>query len=295
MSAPGNMLAKRASVIESLSDAQFHQIAALAHGEFGLSLPETKKALVYARLSKRLRALGLRNFGAYCALLQTPGSQEKTNLLSALTTNVTQFFREQHHFELLRKTVLPKMLPLARPGRPLRIWSAGCSSGQEPYSIAMTLQQMRPTITAQEVQICATDIDPKILSVAREGEYDLELTTAVPQDLRAICFENGSDKSLRVAPRTRALVSFDRLNLIEDWSFAEPFDIIFCRNVTIYFDNETKNRLWRRFTQHLRAGGALFIGHSERLGPDTAATYNTIGVTAFEKKDGAQSGQRGAT
>ncbi|MBE9638269.1 CheR family methyltransferase [Salipiger mangrovisoli] len=266
----------------AFTDADFEALARLARSEFGLSLAVSKKPLVYSRLARRLRARGLGSFRDYMALLDLESeSAERLELVSALTTNVTSFFREKHHFETLCEALIPE-LGLQRR---VRIWSAGCSSGQEPFSIAMTLLNFLPPGT-RDTRILATDIDPAILRKARQGRYAAEDCETVPADYRHRWLRPvaGEPEMVETGPDLRALISFAELNLICDWPFNGPFDAIFCRNVAIYFDQETQQRLWTRFSGMLRAGGFLFIGHSERLSGPALAEFTTAGVTTYRKR-----------
>ncbi|WP_353474485.1 protein-glutamate O-methyltransferase CheR [Salipiger sp. H15] len=266
----------------AFTDADFEALARLARAEFGLSLATSKKPLVYSRLARRLRARGLATFRDYMSLLDKEGEgAERLELVSALTTNVTSFFREKHHFETLRSVLIPELAGQRR----IRIWSAGCSSGQEPFSIAMTLLDGLPPGT-RDLRILATDIDPAILRRARRGIYPPEDCETVPAEFRQRWLRAARDDadSLETGPDLRALISFAELNLICDWPFNGPFDAIFCRNVAIYFDQETQQRLWSRFTAKLRAGGFLFIGHSERLSGPALAEFTTAGVTTYRKR-----------
>ncbi len=275
--------ARRSSFQFDLSDAEFQRISKLAHQKYGLCLPDSKKALVYSRLSKRLRALGLSSFSDYCNLLSDDTSEEQTQLLTALTTNVTQFFREAHHFEALKKHVFPGLMTRARQGEAIRIWSAGCSSGQEPYSIAMCLLDFAPDAPKLDVRIKATDIDPQILRTARAGLYPTESFDAVPTQIRQADTRAVDGTNSEVSERIKGLVDFSELNLVSNWPTEPQCDVIFCRNVAIYFDAETKAALWDRFRRALRNDGHLFIGHSERLDRKTDTGFATIGVTAFRK------------
>ena len=266
----------------SFEDGDFRRIAALALAEFGLSLSEAKKPLVYSRLARRLRSRGIASFGAYIDMLEAGSDEaEKVQLLSALTTNVTQFFREAHHFDLLRQELLPDLLERARQGGRVRLWSAGCSTGQEPYSLAMTLLDLEPKAAAFDIKILATDIDPAVMERARAGQYRSdELTGLTPDHLRRWTRPVPPDAA-EIGPGPRSLVTFNTLNLIGPWPVRGPFDIILCRNVAIYFDKPTQARLWSGFEAVLATGGALLIGHSERL-PDTMlGRFSTIGVTAY--------------
>lgn len=285
-------LAARGSDNTNFTDADFARIARRAQADFGLHLPASKKDLVYSRLAKRLRQLGLRDFNSYCNLLETPdGADERTQMLSALTTNVTHFFREAHHFKLLRDQVLPPLIKAARERRRVRLWSAGCSAGQEPYSLAFTLLEMCPEAGKLDIKVLATDVDPQILERAQAGIYPDDEMKALPEAARRL-IEPQTGGGFAIADKARDLVRFGLLNLIEDWPMRRSFDIIFCRNVAIYFDRDTQARLWSRFAGLLPVGGHLFIGHSERVAGPADAVLHSIGVTAYRKRSGDKEGVR---
>lgn len=269
-----------------LNDADFAAIAERAYREFGLHLPSTKKDLVYSRLVKRVRHLGFSGFSDYCAFLNSPeGEAEQSELLSALTTNVTHFFREGHHFQTLRDTVLPPLLQAARQGKRVRIWSAGCSAGQEPYSLAFTVLGLCPEAAKLDVRILATDIDPEILRKAEAGVYPRGELNAIPEPARSKLTRTdpGTGEVFSIDQKARDLVRFGELNLIRDWPMRGQFDVIFCRNVAIYFDKETQSRLWQRFNRALVDGGYLFIGHSERVAGPADKDLIPVGITTYQK------------
>ncbi len=264
------------------TDADFQTIAGLAMRDFGLHLTPAKRDLVYSRLLKRLRTLGLDSFRDYCALLTgQQGESERNAMLSALTTNVTHFFREDHHFKLLREVALPPLIKAAREGGRVRIWSAGCSAGQEPYSLAFTILSLCPEAARLNLRILATDVDPEILAKAEAGTYPEEERKAIPEAQRKFIEPTGS--GFRVGTAARELITFGRLNLIENWPISGPFQVIFCRNVAIYFDKPTQARLWARFGELLSPNGHLCIGHSERVAGPAEQMFKTIGVTAYQK------------
>lgn len=269
-----------------LSDAEFADIAARAYNDFGLHLHDGKKDLVHARLVRRLRVLNMGSFSEYVSLLDRPeGQEERLQMLSALTTNVTHFFRESHHFDILTEQVLPPLLSRIRSGGRLRIWSAGCSAGQEPYSIAATVLKAIPDARDLDVLILATDVDPQILGHAERGEYRREDLDALPATQYDLLF--GGDQTgdhLKIREDVRSLIRFGVLNLIEDWPMKGRFDVIFCRNVAIYFDKPTQSRLWQRFSDLLSDPGFLMIGHSERLSKPAIDQFDAVGTTAFKKK-----------
>ncbi len=274
-----------------MSNRDFKQIAAMLYADAGIYLPESKATLVYSRLAKRLRKLNLDSFQDYCDLVGAPeGAEERREKLSALTTNVTRFFREPHHFEHLKAHVLPAMLTAARRGAKARLWSAACSSGQEPYSIALTLLSLDPNAAALDIKILATDIDPRVVAEGRRGAYVEAALADVPPALRKRYFvsvPNGVGQEWAVADELRRLVSFRTLNLNADWPMQGKFDAIFCRNVVIYLDEPTQQKVWSRFASILEPDGWLYIGHSERVTGPAASRFVSEGVTAYRFNGGS--------
>lgn len=255
------------TIDKDLSDHEFDIVRGLLHRIAGIHLTDAKRDLVRVRLGKRLRALGWTSFEEYVAHIQSAeGQAELARMVDGLTTNKTSFFREPAHFTFLREVVFPAW---SEDRRAIRIWSAGCSTGEEPYSLAMLLLESLPRIAERDVRILATDISPRVLKVARAGRYGDEEVVDVPDLLRARYFlrhENPRGGSTwEVRPEVRALVRFAHLNLMDDWPMRGPFDAIFCRNVMIYFDHDTRQRLVQRFEGLLDEGGYLFVGHSESL------------------------------
>jgi chemotaxis protein methyltransferase CheR len=273
-----------ASTAYAFSDADFQVIARRAQADFGLHLTSAKKDLVYSRLTKRLRHLGLADFTSYCRLIEAAGGEdERMQMLSALTTNVTHFFREEQHFRTLREQVLPPLLAAARAGGRVRLWSAGCSAGQEPYSLAFTVLQLCPDAARHDIRILATDVDPVIIGRAKAGVYDGDELKSLPKAVRAQHIVQTGTGSFSIGDKARALVSFAELNLMQEWPIKGPFDVIFCRNVAIYFDKDTQARLWGRFADLLALGGYLCIGHSERVAGPALERLENTGVTTYRK------------
>lgn len=270
----------------AFTSQDFKRIAALLYDLAGISLPDSKATLVYSRLAKRLRALGLRSFSEYCAFVASDkGHDESQEMLRALTTNVTRFFREPHHFEDLRANVLEPVADQVRAGRRLRLWSAACSSGQEPYSMAFTVLSVWPNAADLDIRILGTDIDTNVLATGRAGVYDDALLEGIPASTRSQFFERDpSDRrNWRVCEAARSLVAFRELNLNgPSWPMKGPFDAIFCRNVVIYFDEPTQERVWSRFAPLVAPGGRLYVGHSERVGASVTA-FESCGLTAYRK------------
>jgi chemotaxis protein methyltransferase CheR len=244
------------------SDADFQMLAQFAHEKAGISLSESKRNLVYGRLSRRLRSLGHSSFREYRAHLLSDSS-EVQRFINAISTNLTKFFRESHHFKHFEKTIA---VPLVQASsRRLRVWSAGCSTGEEPYTIAAVIAR-QVSGGHDDIRILATDVDTDVLATASRGEYPASSLEEVPGAFRQM-FMSKSDEAdkVLVADEIRDIVRFRHLNLIEAWPFKGMFDAIFCRNVMIYFDTPTKTRLLERFAERLKPGGWLYIGHSESL------------------------------
>ncbi|NOZ42174.1 MAG: protein-glutamate O-methyltransferase CheR [Alphaproteobacteria bacterium] len=267
-------------------DQDFKFLAGLLHDKTGIVLTEKKKEMMYGRLVRRLRALKLASFAEYCRYLQGPsGEKELGFTLNAITTNTTDFFREKHHFDYLRDIILPSVAAqiAANSGHHFRIWSAGCSSGEEPYSIAMVMRNILGN-TARNSKILATDLDSNILGLAKAGQYNgKKCRTTIPAFyLKSATGKTGDsgENMVQMSNDLKKLISFRQLNLLHDWPMKGKFDAIFCRNVMIYFDKETQDRLVRRYATYLKADGILFIGHSESLlsVPDV---YECLGKTIY--------------
>ncbi len=248
-----------------ITEREFRTLCQLATDYAGIQLLDRgKEDMVYGRLSRRLRVLGLDSFRAYVDLLQSDaGKDEFSHFINALTTNLTAFFREMHHFEYLASEVLPALMKRNASSRKIRIWSAGCSTGEEPYSIAMTVAESVPE--SWDVQILATDLDSNVLAHAEQGVYAENRLSGISKARLHRWFMKGASGDVRVKDRLRTMIHFRPLNLLHDWPMRGPLDVIFCRNVIIYFDNDTKAALAQRYAELLHADGTLFIGHSETL------------------------------
>ncbi|HOW17859.1 MAG TPA: protein-glutamate O-methyltransferase [Phycisphaerae bacterium] len=256
--------------LSELTDEQFERISDLVKSLCGINLHQGKKELVKARLSKRLRALGFAGFDEYIRYVQNDGGgDELVAMLDAISTNLTSFFREPGHFDYLAEQVLPGIAARAGPGRrSLRIWSAGCSTGEEPYTIAIVTAECLPDPDSWDVRILATDLSTRVLAQARQGLYGADRLKDVPGLLVSryfTCVETRPRRLYRVNDHLRGRVTFARLNLLGPWPMRGPFDVIFCRNVMIYFDKPTQARLVERFWELLAPDGVLFVGHSESL------------------------------
>lgn len=261
----------------------FRAIAAMLYEDSGIALSESKNSLVYSRLAKRLRELKLKSFKEYVQFVSSEdGKNERMNMLAALTTNLTKFFREPHHFEHLKTKLLPDLIQRAKMGGRVRIWSAGCSTGQEPYSIALTVLDVLPDAVKLDVKILATDIDPNVVAKAKEGIYSNEEVQPVPANLREKWMKK-HPRGWQAGENMKALVTVKQLNLMSTWPMKGPFDAIFCRNVVIYFDEQTQARMWSRFAQLVPEGGRLYVGHSERV---TETKFVSDGLTTYRKISG---------
>jgi chemotaxis protein methyltransferase CheR len=253
----------------AFSDADFRSLVQFAYEQAGIALADSKRNLIYSRLSRRLRVLKLRTFREYREHLASDPS-ELENFINAISTNLTKFFRESHHFDHLRTHVAVPFVQAAhgKVGQRLRVWSAGCSTGEEPYTIGVVLKREIHDIDRHDVKILATDIDTEVIGKGARGEYPVASIDEVPKTYREFFKPVGGDQMKGVVTVDRAirsLVTFRRLNLMETWPFKGIFDAIFCRNVMIYFDSPTKAKLIERFTEKLKPGGFLYIGHSESL------------------------------
>jgi chemotaxis protein methyltransferase CheR len=277
---------REASLVEGefpFTTGDFARIKALLHEDSGIHLPETKATLVYSRLAKRLRRLGVGSFDAYCDMVSGPeGAEERRAMLAALTTNVTRFFREPHHFQHLAR-LLPHWARQARAGARIRLWSAGCSTGQEPYSIAMAVLSALPEAASLDVRILATDIDPNVIAAARSGFYPDGSLEDVPPEARRNWLKP-VDGGWQVDDAARALITFNELNLMSAWPIRARYQAVFCRNVAIYFEAATQDRLWERFGDVLAPEGRLYVGHSERV---NSARFSSDGLTVYRLKGGA--------
>lgn len=268
----------------------FKRIATILERESGIHLRDSKTALVYSRLTKRLRALHIDNFREYCKLLAESGD-ERLNMLAALTTNVTRFFREPHHFEHFKSCVLPPLLEAARRGDALRFWSAGCSSGQEAYSIALAILSLMPEAASRDIKVLATDIDPLMVAKGRRGVYARSELCDVPVEMKRRWFAPALEEArgtLRVGDDLRALVAFRELNLNGNWPMRGLFHAIFCRNVVIYFEEVTQSQLWSRISPLLASGGCLYIGHSERVSGPASGAFESVDITTYRVRGSAR-------
>jgi chemotaxis protein methyltransferase CheR len=267
-----------------LATEEFARIAAMLYQETGISLAPTKLDLVQGRLARRLRALDLDSFAQYLEILADPGAvEERRQMINALTTNLTSFFRETHHFGYLGDTILPAIADQrASELSRLRIWSAGCSSGEEPYSIAMTVAAKLPDWQRWDVKVLATDIDTNMIETGRAGRYEASRIETVPESYHKRFLLKNASGTAQVAESLRDLVAFRQLNLLGAWPMRGRFNVIFCRNVVIYFDKPTQRKLFDRFADILAPGGWLIVGHSETLFR-LSERFENLGRTMYRK------------
>ncbi|HHJ13780.1 MAG TPA: protein-glutamate O-methyltransferase CheR [Gammaproteobacteria bacterium] len=264
--------------------ADFEAVRERLYQQAGISLSEGKADLVYGRLARRLRALRLSRFSDYLAYLDSArGEAENIHFINALTTNLTAFFREPHHFDFLATTALPEIQRRHAFDRRVRLWSAGCSTGEEPYSIAITLAEAGLAKKPWDTKLLATDLDSNVVENGRAGRYPAQRVSGLDQGRMRKWFRaiDGGQR-FQVHPGLQSLITFKRLNLMQAWPMRGPFDVIFCRNVVIYFDKPTQQRLFDRYADILCDGGYLFLGHSETM-HGLSDRFELIGQTIYRK------------
>jgi chemotaxis protein methyltransferase CheR len=268
----------------SFTEADFNRVRSVVHAHAGIHLADSKQNLVYNRLARRLRALGFDDFQSYLSYVEGDGKDEEfTHLINAITTNLTFFFRENHHFEFLQQELFPALIKKNADTRKVRIWSAGCSTGEEPYSLAIVAKECLPS--GWDVRIDASDLDTNVVETGKEGIYSIEALKGVTQERVKRWFLRGSGANggmVKVKPELKELIRFQQVNLMLDWPWSEQFDVIFCRNVVIYFDKPTQQRLFSRYHQALKPDGHLFIGHSESL-YKVSEQFKLLGKTIYQK------------
>ncbi|WP_428775811.1 CheR family methyltransferase [Vibrio sp.] len=253
------------------------------HKTVGIYLSDRKRAMVYGRVSRNLRKRGLTRFSEYRLLIESD-EKERIHFINSLTTNKTEFFREYHHFEFLEKILLPELHK--RGQKSFTMWSAGCSTGEEPYSFVASLYASGCFDWCNEISILASDLDTMVLEKAQSGVYSDESVTSIPQQYLKPCFVRGKGKqagNFKIAKGLQNLIDFRQINLLDKWPMDQQFDLISCRNVMIYFDQETQISLLTRFHQQLKPGGVLLLGHSESAG-GCADLFRHLGHTIYIKQ-----------
>jgi len=266
------------------TDKDFRFIQDLVAERTGIVLSDIKRTMVYSRIARRIRHCGVSNFEEYCNLLKGGDESELISFTNAITTNLTSFFRESHHFEYLTSTVLPE-LEKTKHDKRIRIWSAGCSSGEEPYSIAMTVHDFFKNKSGWDIKILATDLDFDMVNRGSKGVYTEERVTGLDKNHLRKYVSKGKGKhqgNVRMHNDLMDMITFKQLNLLHDWPFKGPFDFMFCRNVVIYFNKETQKELFDRYADILPDNAPLFIGHSESLFKVTDR-FKSMGRTIYRK------------
>jgi len=273
-----------------LSDDEFTFICQYVYQNTGIVLNNSKREMLYRRLTRIVRDRKLSSFSDYCQLLQSKGDEEKDYFINAITTNLTSFFREKHHFDFLTQKELPRLvkskIPMNNGKKRLRIWSSASSTGEEPYSIAITLlDAINTNLNEWDAKILATDIDSNVLAKGKSGIYDNKRIEDLSTRHKESYFYQGNGNSknnVKVHDKLKNLITFKQLNLLHNWPMKGPFDVIFCRNVIIYFDKPTQQELFSRYYELLAPGGLLFLGHSENLG-NYQQYFENVGRTIFRK------------
>ena len=265
----------------SFSQQEFRFLADLANKLTGIVVSDKKKDMIYSRLVRRLRALSLNSFEQYCDFIQRPeGEEEIGNLVNAITTNLTSFFRESHHFDHLRDVALPQIIANPNSQKKLRIWSSAASSGMEAYSIAMVTKKVFDKHPNWDAKILGTDIDTNMLATGANGEYNISELENIPSEYRTLFSKN--KEHILMNNELKELIAFKHLNLLENWPMKGKFDVIFCRNVVIYFDKPTQKKLFNRMADILSPNGWLYIGHSESL-YNVCDKFELSGRTIYRK------------
>jgi chemotaxis protein methyltransferase CheR len=283
---PASLITEAAAQREyQFDDGDFHALRDLVKRMTGINLADSKRELVYGRVSRRLRALGLKSFGEYRQLLQAEHAPELIEFCNALTTNLTSFFRESHHFDHFGEEILQARANDPGASRRIRVWSSACSTGEEPYSIAMTVCERLQDWQKWDIKILATDLDSNVLATAALGVYAADRVKGLgPQRLARFFRERseGPGQSFEVVPELKQMVAFKHLNLMQPLPMKGPFDAIFCRNVIIYFDKPTQRELFARIAKMQRPSDTLFLGHSENLF-NVSDDYTLIGRTIYRR------------
>ena len=267
-----------------LTDSEFKRLRELVHARTGIALSEAKRELLYGRLARRLRKLKLNSFAEYCRLVETDESAELQELTNAITTNLTSFFREDYHFKQLSLEALPQIQSKRLSTRRIRLWSAGCSTGEEPYSLAIVMRETLAQLAGWDIKLLATDIDSKVVATATQGVYASDRFKGVAPERVRSWFRDvaGRPGLLAASDELKSLITFKQLNLLDPWPVKGPFDVIFCRNVVIYFDKATQRGLFDRMADLQEPGGWLFIGHSENL-LNVTRRYKLVGRTVYRR------------
>lgn len=269
---------------QKLNEEDFKYVCDYVYEKSAIVLGNSKREMLYRRFTRIVRERQLESFSDYCQLLRANPDKEQTYFINAVTTNLTSFFREEHHFDYLTQHEIPKLI--TKNTKSIRIWSSASSTGEEPYSIAITVMEaMKAYLKTWDVKILATDIDSNVLDTGKQGVYEDKRIEDLPDSLKKKYFAKGTgvnNTKVKVASSLRQLITFKQLNLMHEWPMKGPFDVIFCRNVIIYFDKKTQLELFERYYQLLSPNGLLILGHSENLG-GFQQHFEKVGRTIFRK------------
>ncbi len=265
------------------TDKDFKRVQKIAYDFAGIDLNDSKNNLVYNRLAKRIRFLGMSAFHEYLDYVEQQGESEFIHLINSITTNLTFFFRENHHFEYLTNSVIPELLKKNVTTKKIRIWSAGCSTGEEPYSIAIVLKESVPA--GWDAKVIATDLDSNVVNTGMTGVYKIDRLKGISEERKNRWFMKGEGSKagfVKTKKELQDIIEFGQLNLMDSWPFKECFDVIFCRNVVIYFDKPTQSKLFNRYAEQLSTEGHLMVGHSESL-YKVCDRFELLGQTIYKK------------
>ena len=267
----------------TFTDKDFKRVQKIAYDFAGIDLNDSKNNLVYNRLAKRIRFLGMSAFDEYLDYVEKQGESEFIHLINSITTNLTFFFRENHHFEYLANTVIPELLKRNAATQKIRIWSAGCSTGEEPYSIAIVLKECVPA--GWDAKVIATDLDSNVVNTGMTGVYKIDRLKGISEGRKNRWFMKGEGSKsgfVKTKKELQDMIEFGQVNLMDAWPFKETFDVIFCRNVVIYFDKPTQSKLFNRYADQLSTVGHLMVGHSESL-YKVCDRFELLGQTIYKK------------
>lgn len=271
------------SASAALKNDDFSFLQDLIYKKTGIVIGDHKREMIFRRLSKRMRDLNIESLDEYCQIIRSNDEKEMNNFINAVTTNLTSFFRENHHFQYIQDTFIPKFL--ATKERRLRIWSSACSTGEEPYSLAIILKQaLGDKLKTLDAKILATDLDTQVIATAKKGYYDHDRLKDLSSNIKSTWFQSTTDSNQFAVHRSlQDLITFNKLNLLGPWPMQGKFDVIFCRNVLIYFDKPTQHTLTERFHTLLKPEGLLILGHSESVLKGNA-NYESVGKTIYIKR-----------
>jgi chemotaxis protein methyltransferase CheR len=267
------------------TEKDFNSLRKISNAHTGIIVTDDKYDMYYSRIVKRIRKLGFKDFSEYVAYLKANEATEFTPFIDSITTNLTSFFREKHHFDQIKSELIPDLCQRADAVGGIKIWSAGCSTGEEPYTIAMTFSEGLANKPGMKATIMASDIDTTVLSKASNGVYDIERVKGLPINIKRRWFFRGKGNNsgkVKISPELQKMMEFKQVNLMESWPMKEKFHLLFCRNVVIYFDRPTKIKLFDRFADQIVDGGFMILGHSESL-QGLTDRFETIGKTVYRK------------